>query len=122
MENRELEELEIHQVIWDDSALELSIAALLGLVLRLDLSTTDEEYLFRECEMDCAYRLAELDLESARRNGRSTADIEVFEQVLALITRAHDLVGEERLDDAVALVRDAIDRKQLGEAAITGTD
>jgi hypothetical protein len=99
---------DVDRVVWDDGDRELTAAALLGLLARLERTGTDEQLLFRECELDCAYRLAESDLAfeiGASGPGRAT---HLRRAVLAHVTTAHDLVGLARTADAAKELREAI--------------
>src|SRR5580692_4441671 len=91
---------DIDRVVWDDGDRELTAAALLGLLGRLERTATDEQLLFRECELDCAYRLAEADLEFAAQASGPGRATDLRGGVLTHVTAAHDLVGLARTVDA----------------------
>jgi hypothetical protein len=103
---------DIDRVVWDDGDRELTAAALLGLLGRLERTATDEQLLFRECELDCAYRLAESDLTfeiGETGPGRAT---DLRSAVLTHVTAAHDLIGLARTVDAANELRTAIRLRQ----------
>jgi hypothetical protein len=108
---------EVDRVVWDDGDRELTAAALLGLLRRLERTATDEQLLFRECELDCAYRLAEADLEFATRASGPGRATDLRGGVLTHVTAAHDLVGLARTADAAKELRGAIRLRQQADGA-----
>lgn len=108
---------DVDRVVWDDGDRELTTAALLGLLGRLQRTATDEQLLFRECELDCAYRLAEADLESEIRASGPGRPTDLRGGVLTHVTAAHDLVGLARTEDAAKELRAAIRLCQEADGA-----
>jgi hypothetical protein len=121
MEIRGVDGGDVNHVVWDDGAERLTGQALAELVERLARTTTCEEVLFREVELDCAFRLAESDLIDARRDGLSAARIELLEETLTHVVAAHDLVGVSRMTEAITALKQAIELTFRAEAAGTGS-
>jgi hypothetical protein len=108
---------DVDRVVWDDGDRELTAAALLGLLGRLERTITDEQLLFRECELDCAYRLAESDLEFEIRASGPGRAADLRSAVLAHVTAAHDLVGLARTVEAAKELRGGIRLRQEADVA-----
>jgi hypothetical protein len=69
----------------------LSDLTLQTLVDRIARSTTDEQFIYRETELDELWRLADMAVRTATTDGhRNQAQLEAMR---AAIHRAHDLVG-----------------------------
>lgn len=74
---------------------ELTDQSVLALVARIERSSTPEHMIYRECELDEAWRL----LDSAVRNvralgGEGAAEaLETLDGLRAIVIKAHDLVG-----------------------------
>ena len=89
---------EVDRIVWIP---DLSVKALIGLVQRLERTIQLEQFIFREAEMDDAYRQADTDLRLAVRECASPTVIAGLERVRTLIFAAHDFVGLGRTDDAI---------------------
>lgn len=85
----------------------LAVESLLGLIDRLSRSSTGEQLLLRELELDHAYRQADAELAQARRSG-DQARLLLTERFSELVFAAHDLVGLERMDDAIAKLSELV--------------
>jgi hypothetical protein len=108
---------DVDRVVWDDGDRELTAAALLGLLGRLERTATEEQLLFRECELDCAYRLAESDLQFGIRAGGPGQATDLRRSLLTHVMAAHDLVGLARTADAAKELRGAIRLRQEADVA-----
>lgn len=82
---------------------DLSELALQAMVDRLERSTTAEQFIYRETELDEMWRLVDIRLMNAQRDQHP--DRMLFAKVKAGIMEAHDLVGmeSEPVKAAVAL-------------------
>ena len=73
---------------------DLSAETLAQLITRIELSRTEAQFIYRECELDEVWRLLD---------GGDDADL------LAAVARAHDLVGMEgRPREAAQALREAL--------------
>ncbi len=90
---------EVERVVWID---DLSVGSLIKLIERLERTIELEQFIFREAEMDDAYRQADMDLRSAIREQLAPEVIAGFERVRTLIFSAHDFVGLGKTDEAIA--------------------
>ena len=75
---------EIHDV---DDYSQITIRAMID---RLERSTTEEQFIYRETELDEMWRLVDI-----RRAGAQGDERNALEALKAAIMRAHDLVGME---------------------------
>jgi hypothetical protein len=83
-----------------DDADSLTPDSLLGLIDRLSRISTGEQFLLRELELDSAYRQADAELRDAVRAGDQ--DAQAFcRRSCELVFAAHDLVGLERVSEAI---------------------
>jgi hypothetical protein len=85
----------------------LAVESLMDLIDRLARISTSEHFLLRELELDNAYRQADAELAEARRSG-DTARFALTQRRSELIFAAHDLVGLERIDDAIAKLSELV--------------
>jgi len=69
-------------------------ATLSALIQRLLISTAPEHLIYRECELDEAWRLVDLEIASLRAARGSSAALAHLETVRKIIEQAHDLVGD----------------------------
>ena len=90
---------DIDRVVWMD---DLSVATLIRLVERLEKTCEMEQFIFREAEMDDAYRQADMELRSAVREQLSAEVIAGLDRVRSLVFRAHDQVGLGEIEGAIA--------------------
>ena len=88
---------DVDRVVWIP---DLSVKALIGLVERLEQTTQLEQFIFREAEMDDAYRQADTDVRLAVREGLPTEFVDGLQRVRSLIFAAHDLVGLGKAQEA----------------------
>ena len=88
---------DIDRVVWMD---DLSVATLIRLVERLEKTSEMEQFIFREAEMDDAYRQADMELRSAVREQLQPEVITGLERVRSLVFKAHDFVGLGQIDEA----------------------
>jgi hypothetical protein len=85
----------------------LAVESLMGLIDRLARISTSEHFLLRELEFDNAYRQADAELAQARRSG-DEARLPLARRTSELVFAAHDLVGLERIDDAIAKLSELV--------------
>ncbi|MPZ49270.1 MAG: hypothetical protein GEU75_08220 [Dehalococcoidia bacterium] len=105
---------DVDRVVWVD---DLSVATLVSLIDRLR-ETKGAQFFFREAEMDDAYRQADADCRLAVHAGSERETVSQLERVRQLIFDAHDLVGLEKIPEAVQELNKVIDIKiGLGESA-----
>ena len=72
---------------------DFSPATLLQLSARIERSTSEEQKIYRESELDEVWRLVDGELDSARRNLLPAAEIARIEQLKSVTMEVHDLVG-----------------------------
>ena len=96
------------RVVWID---DLSVRSLIRLIDRLEQSQGMEQFIFREAEMDDAYRQADADLRLATRDCAPVERLAALERVRGLIFKAHDFVGLGKTADAVIELNQVIDMK-----------
>ena len=89
---------EVDRVVWMD---DLSVRTLIKLVERLESTVEMEQFIFREAEMDDAYRQADMEVRRAVREQLAPDVIAGFERVRSLVFSAHDLVGLGQVDEAI---------------------
>ncbi len=69
-------------------------AATLGAeVERLLASSTPEQLIYRECELDEMWRLIDLDIASLKVSGGAASELAELERLRDIVMQAHDLVG-----------------------------
>lgn len=112
---------DLNRVVWDDADRFLTAQALIGLVGRLERTKSMDEMLFRECEMDCAFRLADSDWSTAIRAHATGDDVERLEQVRTLVWQSHDLLGREQTGEAAHVLRQVIALKLTEEVSASTT-
>lgn len=86
---------------------DLSQITMRALVDRLQRSTTAEQLIYRETELDEMWRLADIALAEAERN--RGADRERLRRIKDAVMRAHDLVGVDMQPRAAADILRALD-------------
>jgi L-ribulose-5-phosphate 3-epimerase UlaE len=89
---------DVDRVVWMD---DLSVGTLIKLVERLESTTEMEQFIFREAEMDDAYRQADMDWRHAVREQLAPDLTSNLERVRSLVFTAHDYVGLGRTEDAI---------------------
>ena len=89
---------DVDKVVWMD---DLSVKTLINLVDRLKKTVDFEHFIFREAEMDEAYRQADGDLRLAVREQLAPDVIAGLERVRSLIFAAHDYVGLGKPAEAI---------------------
>ena len=89
---------DVDRVVWMD---DLSVRTLIKLVERLESTTEMEQFIFREAEMDDAYRQADADLRLATREQLRAEVVVGLERVRSLIFTAHDYVGLGKTAEAI---------------------
>jgi hypothetical protein len=72
---------------------DLSIGTLQMLCTRIEASTSIEQLIYRESELDEVWRLAEGGLADAKRVGAGAVEVGRMESMRALAMHIHDLVG-----------------------------
>ena len=95
---------EVDQVEWIE---DLSAKTLVALIERLEQSESMEQLIFRETEMDDAYRQADADVRLAER----ASDGQTLAQSLRIrdiVLRAHDLVGLQAIPEAIQELTQAL--------------
>jgi len=80
---------------------DLSVRTLINLVERLESTVEMEQFIFREAEMDDAFRQADMDLRVAIREQLSPDVIASLEKVRNLVFAAHDFVGLGQTVEAI---------------------
>lgn len=85
----------------------LAVESLMGLIDRLARISTGEQFLLRELELDNAYRQADAELAQAVRSG-DDGRVSLTRRCAELVFAAHDLVGLERIDDAIAKLSELV--------------
>ncbi|HLF77745.1 MAG TPA: hypothetical protein VJB57_09680 [Dehalococcoidia bacterium] len=90
---------EVDRVIWIN---DLSVATLIALIERLRQTEPGEQMLFREAELDEAYRQADADVWLAARANADRESMAQLHRVRDLIFSAHDYVGDEDIEAAIA--------------------
>lgn len=88
----------VDRINWVD---DLTVKSLIELIDRLRQTQETEQFLFREAEMDDAYRQADADCRLAVRDGATPAALAPLEEVRAIVFRAHDLVGLGDVEEAI---------------------
>jgi hypothetical protein len=86
----------------------LGVADLMKLADRLSQTANGEQFFFRELELDCAFRQADIQYALAVRSGR-TDDIAYAATVRSLVFQAHDLVGVRELGSAIETLHTLMD-------------
>ncbi len=77
------------------------------LVDRIQRSTTDEQFIYRETELDELWRLVDMAQRQGDPEGRR--DAEQLQSMRDMVHRAHDLVGMEgKPVEAAAALREAL--------------
>lgn len=105
---------DVDRVVWVE---DLSVRSLIQLIDRLRQTEQMEQFIFREAEMDDAYRRADADLRLAVRVDASQETVDGLERVRALIFAAHDFVGLSDTARAIEELNKVIEIKTgLGEA------
>jgi hypothetical protein len=89
---------EVDRLIWMD---DLSVGTLIKLVERLEQTSEMEQFIFREAEMDDAYRQADMDLRAAVREQIAADTVSGYQRIRDLVFSAHDYVGLGKIDEAV---------------------
>ena len=75
----------------------------------LERSTTLEQFVYREAELDDLWRVVDTALSAARRDTRKRAEAESLERLLALVAQAHDFIGSDEAPlPAAARLRSAL--------------
>jgi hypothetical protein len=83
---------------------ELSCESLEATAQRLVSARSFEQFVYRECEMDALFSLADIAIASL---GAKDASADTLAQVRALIFEAHDLSHDEEMAEAAVLLRRA---------------
>jgi hypothetical protein len=99
---------DVDRVVWVD---DLNVKTLIALIDRLNETEQGEQFLFREAEMDDAYRQADADVRLAVRARATAPTIAELERVREMIFRAHDLVGWTKIPEAVEELNKVIEIK-----------
>jgi hypothetical protein len=86
----------------------LVVADLMKLAERLAVTIAGEQFFFREIELDCAFRQADMAYAQASRSG-DAEELARATAVRALVFRAHDLVGIREIDTAIEALHELMD-------------
>ena len=89
---------DVDRVVWMDN---LSVGTLIKLVERLERTSEMEQFIFREAEMDDAYRQADMDWRHAVREQLASEVVDGLERVRSLVFAAHDFVGTGETAEAI---------------------
>ena len=81
---------------------------LLEVADRLERSTTFQEYIAREIELDEVFRRVETGIKAIAGQASRREERARLEAVFGLVTQAHDLAGEGNPLEAAARLRDAV--------------
>lgn len=88
---------------------DLAIATLQMLCIRIETSTSIEQLIYRESELDEVWRLADGALADANRNCAGALEVGRIESLRALAMQVHDLLGvAEDAPAAAACLRTAL--------------
>lgn len=101
-------EREVDRVIWVD---DLTVGTLIALIDRLEQTEKAEQFLFREAELDDAYRQADADVRLAVRDGSDSRTMAGLERVKEIVFAAHDFVGWGKIPEAVRELNKVIEIK-----------
>jgi hypothetical protein len=93
---------------------DFSPSTLLALVTRLESSTTFQEHIAREIELDEVWRRVETVLKAAREDPAGQAERGRLQALFDLVAAAHDLAGEGEPLAAADRLRQAINLQQSG--------
>lgn len=97
----------------------LAVESLMALIDRLAHISTAEQFLLRELELDNAYRQADAELAEALRSG-DAGRLALCQRSADLVFAAHDLVGLERISDAVAKLSELVALRMPDGASVPG--
>ncbi len=86
---------------------DFSDETLLEIADRLDRSTTFQEYIAREIELDEVFRRVETGIKAIAEQPARREERARLEAVFGLVTQAHDLAGEGKPQAAAACLRKA---------------
>src|ERR1700678_348545 len=86
----------------------LGVADLMKLADRLSQTVRGEQFFFRELELDCAFRQADIQYALAVRSG-TPDEIAHAATVRSLVFQAHDLVGLRELGSAIETLHTLMD-------------
>jgi hypothetical protein len=81
---------------------------LIKLVERVEHTVEMEQFIFREAEMDDAFRQADMDLQAAVREQMEPHVIAGLEKVCSLVFAAHDYVGLGQTAEAIEALNTVI--------------
>ncbi len=101
-------ERDVDRVVWVD---DLNVKTLIGLIERIEQTSEMEQRIFREAELDDAYRQADADVRLAQRDGTDSATLAELQRVRGIIFSAHDLVGLGQMPEAVLELNKVVDIK-----------
>ena len=105
---------EVDQVVWIE---DLSVKTLVALIERLEQSESMEQLIFREAEMDDAYRQAEADVRLAETTGEGQTLAQLL-RIRDIVSQAHDLVGLQAIPEAIQELNQVIEiRRGLDSGA-----
>ena len=90
---------------------DLTVGTLIALIHRLEQTELGEQFIFREAELDDAYRQADADVRLAERAAGGSAAVAELMRLREIVFRAHDLVGWRRIPEAVHELNKVIDIK-----------
>jgi hypothetical protein len=83
------------------SVIDFSPATLANILAHIEVSTTFEHYVYREAELDAVWSLTDFSLRTERDVAVRAAVTDLHEAA----HRAHDLLGEHRIGEAVESLR-----------------
>jgi hypothetical protein len=102
-----------------DDADTLTVESLMALIDRLARISTSEQFLLRELELDNAYRQADAELAEALRSGDEER-LPLCRRSCELVFAAHDLVGLELINDAIAKLSELVTLRLPSGASVPG--
>jgi hypothetical protein len=91
------------RVVWEEDY--LSVSSLMGLATRLDATDHGEQFVFREVELDCAFRQADSRYQESLLSSDPT-QITRAKAIRDLVFEIHDLCGLQSMKEAVLRVND----------------
>jgi hypothetical protein len=86
----------------------LAVADFMKLSHRLSQTVEGEQFFFRELELDCVFRQADMEYTRAVRSGKAD-EIAFAATVRSLVFQAHDLVGIRELGKAIETLHTLMD-------------
>lgn len=87
---------------------DFSNETLLALAVRLETSTTFQQLILREVEMDEIFRRVDTVIKGERERGASPESVAALERLHKLVFEAHDMAADDHPREAAQLLRNAM--------------